>query len=509
MQLSSARGLWRKLFVALTIVTLAVPFFAATPEADAAGNRLWVQIVSPTKGQTVSGFIGITHNVTPYGMVAVPMRREDNPYRGYAIQYAAGANPADSDFQTYYLSDWTYKSGFNCANTTGLILRGGNKLSDDRSASLRCDRSTYMPPGVGSVRVRRRNGFNFDTTVLPDGPATIRLRGFDYNGTIKDDTVVVNVANKGLEPAYADMLAPKNGDTVSGWVPIAFNFMPQRQGIAQGIRNTPWTTFLPTCLDIDINYWKIQYAPGVLPEDSELIDWAWSDYGFSQFRDTIPQDGKTRVGPAGCPGSPVFQVGTAVYWDSTTVPDGPATIKVSGVYNDGGVKQFYRVVNVQNNGKGVQYFGLIRNGSEDNANVSGGKLTFTDLSKPLSGIATIPGHADVPWRGVPEWSYMLPLRYYGCDIAPGDWAANDDTAPWTFFWVSDNGTWNRVYNAQGLTIGGQTRLPDFDPYRTVGPGTVCRLDTTALPNGHYTIRLRLELTNGTHLLDAAPVDIKN
>ena len=104
---------------------------------------------------------------------------------------------------------------------------------------------------------------------------------------------------------------------------------------------------------------------------------------------------------------------------------------------------------------------------------------------------------------------MLPLRYYGCDIAPGDWAANDDTAPWTFFWVSDNGTWNRVYNAQGLTIGGQTRLPDFDPYRTVGPGTVCRLDTTALPNGHYTIRLRLELTNGTHLLDAAPVDIKN
>lgn len=515
MQLSSARGHWRKLFVALMILSLAIPFFE-TPAADAAGNRLWVKIVSPTANQTVSGFIGITHIVTPFGMVGVPARREDNPYRGYAIQYASGNNPGESDFQTYYLSDWTYKSGFQCAATGAPIASGpGNRPElaggrfNDLKASIQCDRSTYMPPGVGSVRVRRRNGFNFDTTVLPDGPATIRLRGFDINGTIKDDTVVVNVQNKGVEPAYADMTAPKNGDTVSGWVPIAFNFMPQRQGILLGKRNTPWTTFLPSCIDLDINYWKIQYAQGALPEDTELIDWAYSDYGYSIYKDTIPDQGKTRLGPAGCPGSPVFQVGTALYWDSTLVPDGPATIKVTGVYTDGGLKQFYRVVNVQNNGKGVRYFGLIKNGSEPNANVSGGKISVTDLSKPLSGIATIPGQADFPIQGVVTWSYQLPLQYYGCDIAAGDQAGNNQDAGWTFFWVSDNSTWNRVYNAQGLTVGGQTRLPDFSPYMSKGPGTVCRLDTTALPNGHYTIRLRLVLTNGTTMIDTAPVDIQN
>ena len=58
-------------------------------------------------------------------------------------------------------------------------------------------------------------------------------------------------------------------------------------------------------------------------------------------------------------------------------------------------------------------------------------------------------------------------------------------------------------------VQGQTRLPDFSPYRSVGPGTICRLDTTVLPNGRYTIRERLELVNGTHLLDAVAVDIKN
>ena len=489
---SRLRGqFWRRAVVALTILTVAVPFVAATPSADAASSRLITRINSPKDGDTVSGFITINHTVTPVGYVGLPARREDNPYRGYFIQYAAGKNPADSDFQTYYMSSWTYKSGFNCSNTSV-----GAKGSNNLKTSLACDRSTYMPPGVGSVRVRRGNGTNFDTTVLPDGPATIRLRSLDINGATKDVTVTVNVENKGVEPAYADMMGPKNGETVSGWVPIAFNAMPQRQGIARGVKNSPWTTFLPSCLDIDINYWKIQYAQGVLPEDSELIDWAYSDYGYSIFKDTIPTNGNTKLGPAGCAGSPVFQVGTATNWNSTLVPDGPATIKVSIVYNDGGVKQFYRVVNVQNNGKGVQYFGL------DKAALQ---------AKPLSGDSVgIPGYADVPINGVPTWSYQLPTKGYGCDIAAGEVAANDASANWTMFWISDSGTWNNVFDAQGNTVGGQSRLPDYSPYRTFGrSGAACRLDTTALPNGRYTIRLFENLTDGTSLYDAASVDIKN
>jgi len=489
-QLSSARGIWRKLFVALMILSLAIPFFEA-PAADAATSRLITRINSPKNGDTVTGFISVNHTVTPIGMVGIPARREDNPYRGYAIQYASGQNPGTDDFQTYYLSSWTYKSGFNCANTSV-----GAKGSNNLKTSLACDRSTYMPPGVGSVRVRRGNGNNFDTTVLPDGPATIRLRSWDFNGAIKDDVVHVVVSNKGIEPAYADMTGPKNGDTVNGWVPIAFNAMPQRQGIFVGKRDTPWTTFLPSCIDIDINYWKIQYAQGILPEDSELIDWAYSDYGYSIFKDTIPMDGKSKLGPAGCPGSPVFQVGTATNWNSTLVPDGPATIKVTLVYNDGGLKQFYRVVNVQNNGKGVQYFGLDKSAATFKSPVSGDSVA-------------IPGYADVPIQGIPTWTYDLPTRYYGCDIAAGDVAATDDGAPWTFFWVSDNGTWNQVWDQSGLTVGGQTRLPDYSPYRTFGRGTVCRLDSTALPNGHYTIRLRQEFVDGTHQVDTAGIDVKN
>jgi hypothetical protein len=483
---------WRKLLVALTIVTLAVPLFALPADASSA-DRLTVRINSPKANDTVSGFVNVSMTCNPQGQLGVPARRENTPYRTFALQYASGANAADSDFNTYRLDSWTYKSG---------ILAAGLP---------RADRSTYVPPGVGSVRPPRLAVWPWDSTTVPDGPATIRLRCFGYDGSVKDAKVTVNVQNNGASPEYTEMIAPKNGDTVAGWTPITFTAMPRRQGIQQGIQNTPWTTFLPSCLDIDINYWKVEYAPGANPSEetfinpqgrftgsSEWIAWAFSDYGYAtSVKEQIPRDGKgVTIGPAGCAGSPVFTYNGGTTWNSTLVPDGPASIRVTIVYNDGSLKRFQRVVNVQNNGKGVQYFGLDRDA----------------LSKtPLSGDnAGIPGYADVPFRGIPKYVTEWPTRYYACDIAAGDQMGDKTDANWTMFWVNDNTTWNEVRDAKGFTIGGETRLKDWTHARSYGrSGALCRLDTTTVPNGVYTIRLRQALTDGTTMMDWAKVEIKN
>ena len=53
------------------------------------------------------------------------------------------------------------------------------------------------------------------------------------------------------------------------------------------------------------------------------------------------------------------------------------------------------------------------------------------------------------------------------------------------------------------------RLPDWTVRRSFGHGTLCYLDTTTVPNGVYTIRLRQQLANGTTQEDRARVTIEN
>jgi hypothetical protein len=47
-------------------------------------------------------------------------------------------------------------------------------------------------------------------------------------------------------------------------------------------------------------------------------------------------------------------------------------------------------------------------------------------------------------RGLPRWTYELPIAYYACDIAAGDVTADATAANWTTYWVNDNLTWNEV-----------------------------------------------------------------
>lgn len=518
MQFSDTRTrgtLWRKLFVALMLVVLAAPMMALP--ADAAGaDRLTVRInsingVAPKAGvaETVKGFVAVGFTINPKGQLGVPARRQDTPFRTFQLDYAAGAVGADGEYTTYRMDSWQYKGGINCANAflgSGIGAGGRTFTVDHVTTSRACDRSTYVPPGVGSVRPPRSAGWTWDSTVLHDGPATLRLRAYATDGSLKDVFAWVNVQNKGSEPVYADFLAPKNGDTVSGWVGLAFTAMPQRLGIQRG-DSAKWNSFLPTCFDIDINYWKVEYAQGLAPNDArvgggasptEYKVWAFSDYGYNGFRRFDPKDGIGGVGPSGCPGSPVFTYSAndkafQTNWNSTVVPDGPATIRFTIVYNDGGLKQFTRVVNVENFGKPpVQYFGI------DKAAITG----------PIKGDNWgVPGWADVPFVGVPRFAKEWPTAYHACDIAAGDSPSEGD---FTMFWVSDNGTLDDIRDSNGFTVGGTTILKDWTHVRSYGrSGGLCRLDTTTVPNGIYSIRLRMQLSNGTQQVDWTTVEIKN
>lgn len=487
MQLSPARGFLRKLSVALTVVSVAVPLFAMPADASSA-DQLTVRINSPKDGDTVSGFVNVNHTVNPRGQLGQPMRPSSNPYRARGLDYAAGkVDCSSSGMQTYRLSSWT----FSPINASGLA---------------KANRHVFVAPGYSSARPPRVSTYPWDSTTVPDGPATLRIRGYGYDGSTKDACIVVNVQNKGSKPDYTEMIAPKNGETVGfagsnkdAWVPVTFTAMPERLGIARGIKDQPYTNFLPSCLDFDINYWKVAYATGASPDESEFRDWAYSDYNYQITRNTaapgvVEKNAHSTISPAGCSGSPVFTNKGGVNWDSTTVPDGPATIRVTIVYNDGTYIRFDRVVNVANNEQGAQYFGLDK----------------AALAKPLSGDnAGIPGWADVPSQGIPKFSDQLPTAFYACDIAAGSDVAPNGGA-WTMFWISDNTVKDRVRNEQGLDIDGTFLAPDFTPYRSQGrSGALCRLDTTTVPNGAYTIRLRQQLTDGTTQVDTADITIQN
>jgi len=474
---------WRKLLVALTIATMALPLFAL-PAGASSADQLRVQIYSPKPGDKVSGFVNVSFEVNPRNFVFVPRRREDNPYRAYSLSYAQGADVRDDG----QFSVWRIDGG-TISHKPG------------QSPGVRDNRNAYVQPGVGSIRPPRLGGFPWDSTLVPDGPATLRIRGFGYDGSFKDAYVTVTVENKGVTPDYTEMISPKSGDTVSGWVPVVFTAMPQFQGIQRGVRGSRFTTYLPSCLDTDLNFAKVEYASGSSPGDSDWRIWWYNSTGnATKIREQIQAgpniplrpSALTRINPVGCDSMYINKGGP--WWDSTLVPDGPATLRVTVVFTDGSYRTFERVVNVQNNGKGNIYFGIDQ----------------SKIKNPISGDAWgVPGWANVPVQGVFKDTFQEPVSYYACEIAPGDVTKTPQDAAWAMFYVNDNTTWNEVRTANGWTIGGDNRLPDWS-FPGYGPsGALCRLDTTGLPNGIYTIQLRLQLADGTAQKDWAVVEIKN
>jgi hypothetical protein len=297
------------------------------------------------------------------------------------------------------------------------------------------------------------------------------------------------------------MIAPKSGDTVKGWVPVTFTAMPQWQGIQSGRRDTRYTNYLPSCLDTDLNFAKVEYASGSNPSDTELITWWFnSTSNATKVREQIAAGSQgilrpnafAALGPASCDNMHINRGGTN--WDSTTVPDGPATVRVTVVFTDGSYRTFDRVVNVDNKGQGNIYFGIDKSG----------------IPATISGEGWgLPGWAQVPQRGLPRWTFELPIAYYACDIAAGDVTKDPEGADWTMYWVNDNTTWNEVRDNEGWTIGGETRLPDWSQPGFGRSGGLCRLDTTTVPNGVYTIQLRLQRSDGTVQRDWALVTVKN
>jgi hypothetical protein len=467
-------SLWRKLLFGLMVVALALPL-TALPAGATSADQLTVKITAPKANDKITGFFNVGFIVSPR-ILGTPMRREDSPYRAYSLSYAQGADVRDDGaFQVWRIDGGTTSSG------------------PGKAAGARDNRRAYVQPGVGSIRPPRAGGFPWDSTLVPDGPATLRIRGFGYDGSFKDAYVTVNVENKGVAPDYVAMSAPKNGDTVTGWVPIVFTAMPQLQGIQLGRRDTRYTTYLPSCLDTDLFYSKVEYAQGSAPGDNEWILWWYNSFANqTRIKEQIPQDGKIQITFTGCDSMYILNGGTN--WDSTVVPDGPATVRVTVVFTDGSYKVFDRVVNVDNKGKGVQYFGIDK--SAITATVSGENWG-------------LPGYATVPQRGVPRWTYELPIAYYACDIAAGDVTADPTSAQWTMYWANDNLTWNEIRTADGWVIGGDTRLPDWSYPGYGRSGGLCRLDTTVLQNGVYTVQLRLQLSNGTAQKDWAVINVKN
>ena len=465
---------WRKLLFGLMVVALAMPL--ATMSAGAtSSDQLTVKITAPKSGEKMSGFYN-TAFIISNRLLGTPMRREANPYRAYSLSYAQGADIRDDGS----FSVWR-------------IDGGTTSFQPGKSVGPRDNRNVYVQPGVGSIRPPRAGGFPWDTTLVPDGPVTLRIRAFGYDGSFKDAYVTAAVENKGVSPDYVSFSSPKNGDTVSGYVPIVFTAMPQWQGIQRGVRGTRFATYLPTCLDTDLFYSKVEYAQGANPGEKNLILWWYnSTANTTRIREQIPRDGKTEIGFTGCDSMYINNGGTN--WDSTVVPDGPALIRTTVVFTDGTYRVFDRVVNVQNNGKGVQYFGIDK--AAIPATVSGENWG-------------LPGYATVPQRGVPRWTYEEPVAYYACDIAAGDATADPTSASWVMYWINDNLTWNEVRTTDGWTIGGDTKLPDWSYPGYGRSGGLCRLDTTVLPNGTYTVQLRLQLTNGTAQRDWAVVQVKN
>jgi hypothetical protein len=466
--------LWRKLLFGLMVVALALPLTAMTAGA-ASVDRMSVSITAPKAGDKITGFYNVGFIISPK-ILGTPMRREDTPYRAYSLSYAQGADVRDDGA----FSVWR-------------IDGGTTSFQPGKAVGLRDNRNAYVQPGVGSIRPPRAGGHPWDTTLVPDGPVTLRIRGFGYDGSFKDDYVTAVVENKGVSPDYVSMSAPKNGDTVTGWVPIVYTAMPQWQGIQRGVLNTRYTNYLPSCLDTDLNFAKFEYASGTAPTDSDMILWSYnSNSNVTRLRELEPRDGKIAIGVAGC--DSMFVNNGGWQWDSTVVPDGPATLRVTVVDTRGSYRTFDRVVNVDNKGKGVQYFGI------DKAAITG----------PISGEGWgLPGYATVPQKGLPRWTYELPIAYYACDVAAGDATKDPTSANWTMYWVNDNLTTDEVRTVDGWTIGGVTRVPDWSNPGTGRSGGLCRLDTTALANGTYTVQLRLQLTNGTVQRDWAVVEVKN
>jgi hypothetical protein len=456
------------------VVALALPLTTMTAGATSA-DRLTVKITAPKEGDKLSGFVNIGFIINNH-LLGVPVKREENPYRAYSLSYARGADVRDDGV----FSVWR-------------IDGGTTSFQPGKSVGARDNRNVFVQPGIGSIRPPRAGGHPWDTTLVPDGPVTIRIRGFGYDGSFKDDYRNFVVENKGVSPDYISMSAPKNGDTVSGWVPVVYTAMPQWQGISRGIFGTRFTTYLPTCFDTDLNFSKFEYSSGSAPTDAEYILWSFnSNSNTTRIKDFDPRDGKAQIGVAGCDSMYVNNGGWV--WDSTVVPDGPTSLRVTVVDTRGSYKTFDRVVNVENKGKGVQYFGI------DKAAITGS----------ISGEGWgLPGYATVPQRGLPRWTYELPIAYYACDIAAGDVTKDPMSASWTMYWINDNLTTDEIRTADGWTIGGLTRVPDWSNPGTGRSGGLCRLDTTVLPNGAYTVQLRMQLADGTVQRDWVVVQVKN
>src|SRR5437899_1076002 len=158
-------------------VALALPLTAMTAGASSA-DRLTVKITAPKDGEKVSGFYNVGFIINNH-LLGVPMRREDNPYRAYSLSYAQGADVRDDGA----FSVWR-------------IDGGTTSFAPGKSVGLKDNRNVYVQPGVGSIRPPRAGGFPWDSTLVPDGPATLRVRRLRYDGPFKDAYVTATAENK-------------------------------------------------------------------------------------------------------------------------------------------------------------------------------------------------------------------------------------------------------------------------------------------------------------------------
>src|SRR5579884_2302220 len=111
--------------------------------------------------------------------------REDNPYRAYRLSYAQGADVRDDDA----FSVWRIDGG-TISHKPG------------QSPGTRDNRNAYVQPGIGSIRPPRLGGFPWDSTLVPDGPATIRVTVVFNDGSYRTFDRVVNVQNNGQGVQY-------------------------------------------------------------------------------------------------------------------------------------------------------------------------------------------------------------------------------------------------------------------------------------------------------------------
>lgn len=485
-----------RLLGVLSLLALSLPLAGLTHTANA-DNQIIIQISDPKPGAKVSGVVDLKGTATPL-FAAIPTTYAEDPWQNQHFWYDVGQGPVQWGWLNAGLDVNDQRTIIE--PQPDVILGGGYNFY----SSSRYTRSTYW---VGA------NMASFDTTLLPNGPATFGVTVISTNNQTNTGSVNVVIDNTGVPPTpWVAFLSPKEKDTVSG-IDVAFN--------ANGdVKRTA----MPAHFDeFDYANYEYAWAPGWDPTSDQFTAFYWDNFGSGKDTRNSPLTGTPSVeilpcdenlfnargismGPWRCTETinPVLGGnGAGVIMDSLQLSDGPCTVRLRVIHRSGQIDEAFRHITVDNSQlkSAPKYFELV---SPKEGEIVGGFV-------PIRGRAGFPGQMAIPptrsdiqlkyWKT--EWAFgsnptdydwhLIHMHYNSAHF--GSIINTAPNVPKGTVNAADLGFATAGTRAQGL-ITAPTGTSGQSLYHHINVGTRGWFQSYAVPNGPYTLRLSLIDTHG-------------